>query len=137
MTPTQREAALRLADWLHASCVVNSEVKETIALLRELAAEPAQEPVAWLYESASGSSFLHRGFTNVRFEADMRASKEYPDGHKMTPLYIHPPQQRQPLTRQQVQELLTAHFDNDTLCGDDMTLVRAVEAAHGITGSKE
>ena len=37
MTPTQREAALRLADWLHASGVVNSEVKETIALLRELA----------------------------------------------------------------------------------------------------
>ena len=44
MTPTQREAALRLADWLHASGVVNSEVKETIALLRELLAEPVQEP---------------------------------------------------------------------------------------------
>ena len=40
MTPTQREAALRLVDWLHASGVVNSEVKETIALLRELLAEP-------------------------------------------------------------------------------------------------
>ena len=41
MTPTQREAALRLADWLHTSGVVNSEVKEIIALLRELVAEPA------------------------------------------------------------------------------------------------
>ena len=39
MTPTQREAALRLVDWLHASGVVNSEVKETIALLRELLAD--------------------------------------------------------------------------------------------------
>ena len=45
MTPAQREAALRLADWLHASGVVNSEVKETIALLRELAAEPQGEPI--------------------------------------------------------------------------------------------
>ena len=39
MTPAQREAAARLVDWLHASGVVNSEVKETIALLRELLAD--------------------------------------------------------------------------------------------------
>jgi hypothetical protein len=43
MTPEQREAALRLADWLRSSGVVNAEVRETEALLRELAAEPVPE----------------------------------------------------------------------------------------------
>ena len=48
MTPTQREAALRLVDWLHASGVVNSEVKETIALLRELLADGCNSPAQTL-----------------------------------------------------------------------------------------
>ena len=38
----------------------------------------------------------------------------------------------QPMTREQIQEMLTAHFDDDTLAGDDMTLIRAVERHHKI-----
>jgi hypothetical protein len=42
MTPEQRATALRLADWLRDSGVVNAEVRETEALLRGLAAEPIE-----------------------------------------------------------------------------------------------
>jgi hypothetical protein len=47
------------------------------------------------------------------------------------------PPQRKPLTREQIQALLSQHFDDDRMCGDDMTLVRAIERAHGIGGSDE
>ena len=96
MTPTQREAALRLVDWLHASGVVNSEVKETIALLRDLLAEPRGEPAGWIQpdhlQKARVAPFL------CRVEPTKRMSD-------FVPLYAHPPQQRKPLTKVQITEL--------------------------------
>ena len=142
MTPKQREAAERLAPVLadiantRTPSAAGFAVAEAAALLRELAAAPQGEPVAWLYESKSGSSFLHRGFTKVRFEADMRASKEYPDGHTMTPLYTHPPQ-RQPLSDEQITALVREAAKGSAIRRDGSTshrIARAIEKAHGITG---
>jgi hypothetical protein len=37
-----------------------------------------------------------------------------------------------PLTLAQCQALVVQHFEHGELCGDDVTLIRAVERAHGI-----
>lgn len=139
MTPTQREAAMRLADELQRFDGAERESlrDEAAALLRELAQEPQSEPVAWLYEAKSGASFVHRDFTNVRFEADMRAAKEYPDGHKMTPLYAHPPQQRKPLSdyeidRAWIQRDCLAAIQAGDILAQVRSFVRSVERALGI-----
>ena len=50
MTPTQRRAALRLADALTGVGFVANDLNLAAALLRELAAEPVQEPVGWLHD---------------------------------------------------------------------------------------
>ena len=56
MTPTQREAALRLADELQRFDGAERESlrDEAAALLRELAAEPQGEPVAWMVTNVDG-----------------------------------------------------------------------------------
>lgn len=54
---------------------------------------------------------------------------------QLTAILMREPQ-RKPLTRGEIQILLTEHFDDDTLCGDDITLVRAIEAAHDIKETK-
>ena len=125
MTPTQREAAERLADWLHASGVVNSEVKETIALLRELAAEPQGEPAAWIQpdhlQKARVAPFL------CRVEPTKRMSD-------FVPLYTHPPQQRKPLTREQIDTVWSSLGSFTDRESDYRIFARAIERAHGITG---
>jgi malonyl CoA-acyl carrier protein transacylase len=69
MTPTQREAAERLIKarkvlFTHKAVVEWADHAET--LLRELAAEPVQKPVAWMAESKSGTA----RFTNIGQSAD-------------------------------------------------------------------
>ncbi len=39
---------------------------------------------------------------------------------------------RKPLTLEQCRALVVQHFEHGELCGDDVTLIRAVERAHGI-----
>ena len=46
MTPTQRTAALRLADTLLSAWPDNSYPHDAAALLRELAAEPQRQPLS-------------------------------------------------------------------------------------------
>ncbi len=133
MNEEQREVAERLADELQRFDGAERESlrDEAAAILRELLAEPQGEPVAWLYESKSGSSFLHRGFTKVRFEADMRASKEYPDGHTMTPLYTHPPPQHKQISDEVVAKLINAEWATSDV-PSAWKFARAIERA--ITG---
>jgi hypothetical protein len=42
------------------------------------------------------------------------------------------PHARQPLTDEQIAELLDRTFSDNTLQPDDIALIRAIEAAHGI-----
>ena len=127
MTPQQREAALRLADWLHASGVVNSEVKETIALLRELLAEPQGEPVAWCSLTPSGKIAYFDGKPMVMPGA---VGNEV---HR-TPLYAHPPQQRRPLSADQIRDAVNDPAFWATSKNFIFRIARAIECAHGITG---
>lgn len=52
--------------------------------------KPKQEPVAWHYQNNGGASVMHWG-TSARLDADMQAAKDYPNTHKVTPLYTFPP----------------------------------------------
>ena len=187
MTPTQRAAALRLIEFetlprrlLDIACRVrvneclfhddefvddaSHALKEAIDLLRELAAEPVQKPVAWMAESKSGTA----RFTNIGQSADELESL----GWAIVPLYAAPqqpmrcpedggacgaggycrpePQQRKPLTRSMQAEIecdcLVAwnastygHSKQDTV--HPMFLSAFIlgywtaERAHGITGA--
>ena len=66
MTPTQRAAALRLAEYWEADSwpggLSGTKMDETAALLRELAAEPVQEPVAWHVCSVNSDGSLSLEF---------------------------------------------------------------------------
>ena len=93
MTPQQREAALRLADYWEADSwpggLSGKKMDETAALLRELAAAPQGEPVAW---------FLGE-------PGNYREVEHWAEG--AFPVYAHPPQ-RQPLSDEQIDKLLDA-----------------------------
>jgi hypothetical protein len=70
MTPTQRAAALRLAD-----AVMHPEAA---ALLRELAAEPVQKPVGWLHDETGDFEPSHKPWMD--------------DDEEWVPLYAAPQQ---------------------------------------------
>ena len=209
MTPTQREAALRLISALDDDSIsrINDLVvlNDAIELLRELAAEPVQEPVCWGWRVPDGRITMifserkdnpdvevvalyaappQRELASepqaepvrecadndspwlickpcaavgrcaklpVAWRSKERINGEFDSGWKLTsneppqtprtiaiePLYTHPPQQRKPLTDEQI---LTAagrlpgwlrhHEELD--CDDLSDFARAVEAAHNI-----
>jgi hypothetical protein len=54
--------------------------------------QPRPEPFGWLYESKTGNRIFHLVSDDKRaFHADFKAAQQYPEGHKMTPLYTAPP----------------------------------------------
>ena len=174
MTPEQREVAERLAEFeslprklLDIACRVrvneclfhddefvddaSHTLKEALALLRELAAEPVQAPVAWMAESKSGSV----RFTNIGQSADELESL----GWAIVPLYAAPqqpmrcpedggacgaggycrpePVQRRPLSDEQINRLDTEAIHGGPDSQYAFRFARAVEKAHSITGEQE
>ena len=88
MTPTQRAAALRLADELDYE---NHKVSHDAAdLLRELAAEPVHEPVAYIDPRQ-----LAAGYVTLLCitRPEYRSYADVAEGIHYTPVYLHPPQQ--------------------------------------------
>ena len=68
------------------------EVLEVIAALKT---QPEQEPFGWLYESKAGGRIFHLVSDDKKLvQADWEAAQQYPEAHKMTPLYLHPPQRK-------------------------------------------
>ena len=138
MTPTQREAAMRLADVID-KCPVGAVDHEVAALLRELLAEPQGEPVAWCSLTPSGKIAYFDGKPMVMPGA---VGNEV---HR-TPLYAHPPQQRKPLTERQIVSALadagccgtvkltydSGPYEVTCATAAAIDLVRAIERAHGI-----
>ena len=121
MNETQRSAAERLAD-----AVMHPEAA---ALLRELAAEPVQEPVAaelpapqLLVESAQG---FVEGWTRSQVRSAINLA--------LLKRRYAAPQQRTPLSDEVVAKLI-----NDEWATPDVPsawkFARAIERAHGITG---
>lgn len=146
MTPTQRAAALRLADVLDL-CPMGAVDHEVSALLRELAAEPVQEAEGWkmvarergwLEPSSKAELALEPQAEPVK---DLRMAKwldpKCADAGACQSLVFksaHPPPQRQPLRDEEIDELvLQVQF---LLICDGLEelkeIARAVERAHGI-----
>jgi hypothetical protein len=141
MTPTQRAAAERLAfeQWYDAQPEgrINPwDVWQAAALLRELAAEPVQEPVAYVdpRQLARGCASLHCiTKPEYRSYADAQAGLEY------TPVYLHPPQQRKPLSIEKIVAIANsclAASDDDCAQNQTTIFARAIEKAvlENITG---
>ena len=164
MTPKQREAAKRLADDLQRFDGAERESlrDEAAALLRELAAEPMQEPGIEYkrgYEDAlndciknGGEAWARSMFANnaehikpvqkpVGWLHDETGDFEpshkpwMDDDEEWVPLYAAP-QQRTPLSDEVVAKLI-----NDEWATPDVPsawkFARAVERAHGITGEQK
>ena len=100
MTPTQRAAAERLAfeQWYDAQPdgrISPWDVWQAAALLRELLAEPVQEPVAYIDQRQ-----LAAGYVTLLCitRPEYRSYADVAEGIHYTPVYLHPAQQRKPLT---------------------------------------
>ena len=121
MNETQRAAAERLADELQRFDGAERESlrDEAAALLRELAAEPMQEPAIWIQ-----SNHLQHA-KNGPYLARTGPTKLMSD---FIPLYAAP-QQRKPLTDEAIEAILD-EFDVDREAWKP--LARAIERA--ITG---
>ena len=125
MTPTQRAAALRLAEGPRTSGELWG--RAVIALLRELAAEPVQEPAIWIQ-----SNHLQHA-KNGPYLARTGPTKLMSD---FIPLYAAP-QQRKPLTDEQLKQAMSdagVRVFQPGLWDVLLDAGRAIERAHGITG---
>ncbi len=151
MTPTQREASLQWesapqkTQWgggmvealveldkdstLRMYCHEDDVCKVRDALLRELAAEPAQEPVAWgQLGTLNGHTYLREKYDRSPYPPPADIVRNL----NLVPLYAAP-QQRTPLSDEVVAKLI-----NDEWATPDVPsawkFARAIERAHGITG---
>ena len=153
MTPTQRAAALRLAEGPRTSGELWG--RAVIALLRELAAEPVQEPVAYIDPRQ-----LAAGYVTLLCitRPEYRSYADVAEGIHYTPVYLHPPQQpmrcptdggecgaggycrpepqqRKPLSDEQVRQIVVDASTSWAFKRDgstSMRIARAIERAHGI-----
>ena len=108
------------------------QFRKTIDALRAALAQPEPEPFGWLYESKAGDRIFHLISDDKKFQADWEAAQQYPEAHKMTPLYLHPPQ-RKPLTEKEIDELMYSMAGADRANDRFRTsFARAIEKAHGI-----
>lgn len=77
-------------EWLHF--MYESKKREVEQLETAM---PEQEPFGWLYESKAGGRIFHLVSDDKKLvQADWEAAQQYPEAHKMTPLYLHPPQRK-------------------------------------------
>lgn len=137
MTPTQRAAAERLAD-----AVMHPEAA---ALLRELAAEPVQEPVGWLHDETGDFEPSHKPWMDDDEEwVPLYAAPQQPmrcpeDGGACgAGGYCRPePVQRRPLSDEQINRLDTEAIHGGPDSQYAFRFARAVEKAHSITGEQE
>lgn len=93
-----------------------------------------QEPGAWIEHEWSGTGLRH-----LHFEKREPTVREEVVNPVWTPLYTAPQPARQPLTDEQMwsdDRIMGANSRLGLLMEDLALLVRAVEAAHGITGGQ-
>lgn len=88
------QLAIKLRTHLAAPCLeVTVDPRLTpdeAAAISSALAAPEPEPVAWHYRNNGGASVMHWG-PSAKLDADMQAAKDYPNAHKVTPLYTAPP----------------------------------------------
>ena len=148
MSPSQRAAAERLIAE-HPTLFMNDLpdwCDDAFHLLRELAEVPVQEPVAYIDPRQ-----LAAGYVTLLCitRPEYRSYADVAEGIHYTPVYLHPAQQRKPLTPSMQAEVecdcLVAwnastygHSAQDTVhpmfLSAYISGYRAAERAHGITG---
>lgn len=132
MNETQRATALRLADELERGYDARTmkAMSHAAALLRELAAKPVQEPVAYIDQRQ-----LAAGYVTLLCitRPEYRSYADVAEGVHYTPVYLHPPQQRKPLLRGEIIGLWKDRSDGPSNA-EIISFARAIERAHGITG---
>lgn len=99
---------------------------ELIPALRERLAQPEQEPVAWIDESAIRWLADRKGKTSAHCTTQLSAARSC---EQPMPIYTAPPQ-RKPLSDEEIEVLAKKH--NGIYYDCDITFARAIEAAHGI-----
>ncbi len=138
MNETQRATALRLADELERGYDARTmkAMSHAAALLRELAAKPVQEPIAW---GVFVDDELFKPF-NCKDEAVDWFQAQYNHGSRydflVLPLYAAP-QQRKPLTDEQLKQAMSdagVRVFQPGLWDVLLDAGRAIEHAHGIIG---
>ena len=120
MNPKQRATAERLVADQSSSNLEWS--RQVVALLRELAAEPMQEPAIWIQ-----SNHLQHA-KNGPYLARTGPTKLMSD---FIPLYAAP-QQRKPLSADQIRDAVNDHAFWATSKNFIFRIARAIERAHGI-----
>ena len=101
----------------------------SVALLRELLAEPQGEPVASATSCVICPKCCHQ------FRAIPQDVQRLMLDAGFEPPFTHPPQQRKPLAEGQIAEIVMSFDGNDDWNLHDFA--RAVEKAHGITGEQK
>ena len=138
MTPQERkvielalealEKSQQILNEYMTECVTARQANnEAITAMKELLAQPEQEPVAWIEQEWSGSGLRHLHFE--RREPTVRDEVMNP---VWTPLYTTPPQ-RKPLNdemRKQMKE--SCDSDNMEMRGAFIDGWTSAEAAHNI-----
>ena len=82
---------------IHVPQVYKDRGYEPIQALRQALAQPEQEPVAWLYQTAYGDKFIHK---------KEQAAFHEPNG-TFTPLYTAPPKREWVgLTDEEIKEII-------------------------------
>ena len=117
-----KQALEALEDTLSGDLTPYQAAKAITALRQAIAELEKQEPVAWM--SPSWIDPDTRGWQSDSFESIPIEG--------WLPVYISPPQ-RQPLTDEQLQQVMDAEEVNGNIA---VAFARAIEAAHGITGEK-
>ena len=122
MTQNALKLALDALEFWDVHGRLHQPTEEAITAIKEALAQPEQEPVAWF--SPSGNLY------KTRFHATANGEQV------VTPLYTTPPQ-RNPLTDEQRQELMSKAWNKWLSRKDDGRLFAwdfsfEVEAAHGI-----
>lgn len=120
---------------------VDKRASRCMPCATKAAEQPAQqEPLGYLYELIVEVQVVNEKFTSVnwdtRYEPFGRNGVDHGGEVTKTPLYTSPPAQRTPLTEGEVwrsQQLMSVNADIGLLMGDLMRIIRATEAAHGIT----
>ena len=115
------------------------KLEQALEMARCADAEPRGEPVAWRSKERINGEF------DSGWKLTSNEPPQTPRTIAIEPLYIHPPQQRKPLTKVQITELAeqcgydgavpTVRLAFQGFKLDDFA--HAVERFHGITGSKE
>ncbi len=100
--------------------------KLAAALILAIEQMEKQEPVAWMSKTGHGTYWREHITQTLR-------EMEFGGRPIWTPLYTAPPQ-RQPLSQQEIDEIIMQHTGGFIGGMHFVRLARAIEAAHGIKG---